>query len=252
MIFKSISDEIGNCNACISNLFLAYLRYAAIKNGTNVDSKKLATLKIKVKVSFGVWLTYCVSMTWKFLVDIILPNYVEPFGHLLGIIEERNLLQRFIWIILLQFVQILVEVYALTHYLMLTDLIKKKTAKPSSVAENKWLARIERRRMEKLSSAVSVRLSQLQSVHFCMTYICILQAIRVMSFVNLTENLISLVWVMTPFSFTQTMISTPIFAIINNLALVYVTFRNFGHVRDGLKSMLRTRSISTSVSHSQK
>ena len=249
MIFKSISYKIGNCIACISNLFLAYLRYAAIKNGTNVDSKKLATLKIKVKVSFGVWLTYCVSMTWKFLVDIILPNYVEPFGHLLGIIEERNLLQRFIWIILLQFVQILVEVYALTHYLMLTDLIKKKTAKPSSVAENKWLARIEIRRMEKLSSAVSVRLSQFQSVHFCfcMTYICILQAIRVMSFVNLTENLISLVWVMTPFSFTQTMISTPIFAIINNLALVYVTFRNFGHVRDGLKSMLRTRSISTNI-----
>ena len=75
-----------------------------------------------------------------------------------------------------------------------------------------------------------------------------LQAIRVMSCVSIAENGISLVWVLTPFSFAQTMVSTPIFAIINNLALVYVTFRNFGHVRDGLKSMLRTRSTSTSVS----
>ena len=136
--------------------FLAYLRYTAVKNGTNVDSKKLATFKIKVKVSFWVWLTYFVSMTWKFLVDLILPYYLESFDHLLGTVGERNLLQRFIWIILLQFVQIFVEVYALTHYMMLTKLMKKKTENPFSVVENKWLARIERRRTEKLSAAVSV------------------------------------------------------------------------------------------------
>ena len=161
---------------------IAYLRYTAVKNGTNVDSKDLASFSTKFKVSCLVWLTWITSEIWKASVDLILPYYLpNSFGAFLGIVNERNhFLQRLIWIILLQFVQILVEVYAFTHYLMLTDLMKKTGAKP---VENKWLARMEKRRMEKLSAAVS--------------------AIRVMSMVSVAENFVSLIWALTPLSLEQ-------------------------------------------------
>jgi hypothetical protein len=35
------------------------------------------------------------------------------------------------------------------------------------------------------------------------------------------------------------MLSTPVFSIINNVALVYVSFKSFGQIRDAMSNYLR-------------
>ena len=138
---------------------IAYLRYLAVKKGANVDTKNLAGCGIKFKVSIIVWTVFWTSMAWKALVDLILPYYFEDtFGKLIGIVDDRDFHQRLIWIILLQFIQMLVEVYALTQYLMLTYALKRpKKVENERRIGNKWLERVEKRRTEKLTAAVSVR-----------------------------------------------------------------------------------------------
>lgn len=70
------------------------------------------------------------------------------------------------------------------------------------------------------------------------TYNFYFQGMQTMAILSLIENFVTLLWAMSPYSFSQAMISTPIFAIINIFGLPFVTFKHFGHFRDGIKSLL--------------
>ena len=48
-------------------------------------------------------------------------------------------------------------------------------------------------------------------------------ALASMIIVSAVEISINVVWAFTPYTFVQTMISTPIFAVIDNVAMAYVS-----------------------------
>lgn len=75
-------------------------------------------------------------------------------------------------------------------------------------------------------------------------------AMTSMLLVSVVEIVMNVVWALTPFTFLQAMISTPCFAIINNIGVAYVSVRNFGPVREAAKQykdMMFQRLSSTST-----
>lgn len=67
-----------------------------------------------------------------------------------------------------------------------------------------------------------------------------------MSIVTMLEMFINILWALTPFSFLQAIISTPVFALVTTFGLPLVTCRNFGQLRDLLPTSLSNKAESSS------
>ena len=150
------------------------------------------------------WTTFVVNEGWKLLVDLILPAVWPAYDQFIGPVENRTLSQRFMWIFLLQLIQMSVEIVAVCNYLILRRSITEQ--RNSNVHHD----------LPERSNPTDT-------------------AVTTMIWITSIEIVVSIIWATTPFTFTQTMISTPVFALTNNLAVVYVSVRNFGPIRQATK-----------------
>lgn len=151
---------------------IAYIRYQSIKDGNllNSSNSSFKGRTILIKISLVVWLVFITGTIWKFAIDVLLPSHVPAFEKFIGKLGSRTWYQRLVWLILLQFVQIFVEVFALCNYVLLAKAMKLQFEKVETVQNMtfstskselkcglKWKERMVRRRLARLQMATAVR-----------------------------------------------------------------------------------------------
>lgn len=148
---------------------IAYIRYQSIKDGNLLTSSRTYKGKTNlIKVSLVVWLVFLCGTFWKFAIDVVLPSRVPAFEKFIGKLGSRTWYQRLVWLILLQFVQSFVEVFALCNYILLTNAMKlQKVGNNQKLAFSvmakqelrcgvKWKENIMKRRLKRLQMATAV------------------------------------------------------------------------------------------------